>query len=208
MSEYFDISPALSEDLAVFPGDQPLERRVSMSMAKGDHLELSSLLMTVHCGAHADAPSHYAKAGQTIDQRDLSYYYGPAQVVRLNAVASQRLTIAEWGSRKVLAPRILVCTGTFSNPNHWQADFASFSPELIEYWVGNGVRLIGIDTPSIDPADSKYLESHRVVAENNLAILEGLVLKDVPEGVYQLVALPLRLVGFDASPVRAVLFPT
>ena len=105
----------------------------------------------------------------------------------------------------VRAPRVLLATGTFPDPERFTADFAAYDPALIDLLHDRGVQLIGIDTPSIDLFDSKDLPSHRMFLRCDMAILEGLVLKDVPEGLYELIALPLRLVGFDASPVRAIL---
>ena len=105
----------------------------------------------------------------------------------------------------VTAPRLLLATGTFSDPEQFNEDFAALDPELVEQLGRQGVRLVGIDTPSVDLFDSKDLPAHRMFLKCDMAILEGLVLRDVPEGEYELIALPLRLVGFDASPVRAVL---
>src|SRR3982074_1966114 len=102
-------------------------------------------------------------------------------------------------------PRPRSRRGRTRRPEHFTTDFAALSPELVEALHGHGVRLVGIDTPSVDLFDSKDLPAHRAFLRRDMAILEGLVLKDVPEGVYELIALPLRLVGFDASPVRAVL---
>lgn len=207
MGEYFDISPMLSEQTAVFPGDTPLRRNLLLSWVKGDHLELSSFCSTLHLGAHADAPSHYSKTGVGIGERDLSYYFGEAQVVSLRAPLGQRVGLSEWGSRAVKAPRVLIETGSYSDSENWNPNFNSLHPDLIQYLADQGVRLVGIDTPSIDPAEAKDLLSHDTIARNDLAILEGLVLSHVPEGKYQLIALPLRLNGFDASPVRAILLP-
>ena len=100
---------------------------------------------------------------------------------------------------------VLLATGTFPHPEQFNEDFAALSPELVEALHRQGVRLIGIDTPSVDPFPSKELPAHQAFLRRDMAILEGLVLKDVPEGVYELIALPLKLVGFDASPVRAIL---
>jgi arylformamidase len=99
----------------------------------------------------------------------------------------------------------LLATGSFPNPEKWNSDFAALSPELVTYLHKQGVRLVGIDTPSIDPENSKALESHQAVADCDLAILEGIVLDKVPDGLYTLLALPLKIEGADASPVRAVL---
>jgi arylformamidase len=105
----------------------------------------------------------------------------------------------------ITAPRVLLATGTYPDPEHFNTDFAALSPELVEALHGQGVRLIGIDTPSVDLFDSKDLPAHKTFLRCDMAILEGLVLRDVPPGVYELIAMPLRLMGFDASPVRAVL---
>jgi arylformamidase len=205
MNKYFDISPPLTESTAVFPGDQPLRRRVQMSFSKGNHLELSDITTTLHLGAHADSPGHYSSGGSGIGERDIKPYLGRAQLVKVNVARSERVGRAHWGDRQVLAPRVLICTNTFPDPNQWTGDFASLDPELIDWLAGQKVRLVGIDTPSVDPAESKALEAHQALARHDLSVLEGLVLGDVPEGIYNLVALPLRLQGMDASPVRAVL---
>jgi len=199
-----DISPVINTKLAVWPGDVPFERTVNLSIEAGANIDLSSIQSTVHLGAHTDAPNHYAKGGDSIDQRDLSLYIGPAQVISVDVPLGQRVRV-EHISGSIRAPRVLFKTGSYPDPTHFNADFCSLSPALIEHLAGEGVRLIGIDTPSIDPADSKDLPSHAMVATHDLAILEGIVLDHVDDGVYQLVALPLRLEGADASPVRAVL---
>jgi len=205
MSEtIIDISPLISSQLAVWPGDVPFERTVNLSIEAGANIDLSSIQSTVHLGAHADAPNHYAKGGASIEQRDLSLYIGPAQVISVDVPLGQRVRLEHIGC-SIRAPRVLFKTGSYPDPTHFNPDFCSLSPALIEHLAGEGVRLIGIDTPSIDPADSKNLPSHAMVATHDLAILEGIVLDHVDDGVYQLVALPLRLEGADASPVRAVL---
>ena len=104
-------------------------------------------------------------------------------------------------------PRVLFSTGTYPDPTRFDDRFAALSPELVHHLADHGVRLVGIDTPSVDLVDSKDLPAHHACRERDLAILEGIVLDAVPAGLYELIALPLRLVGFDGSPVRAVLRP-
>ncbi|MGE0763768.1 MAG: cyclase family protein [Bdellovibrionales bacterium] len=205
MGEYFDITPVISERMAVFPGDQPFRRQLAMSFGQGNHLELSSVQTTVHLGAHADAPSHYTADGVGIHERDLSLYMGACQVVRVVLKRGARIRPSDVVGLKVQAERVLFYTGSYPNPDQWNEDFNSLSPELIEMLYKQGVRLVGIDTPSIDPAAAKDLLSHHAVARHDMAILEGVVLEKVPEGLYTLIALPLRLAGLDASPVRAIL---
>jgi len=199
-----DISPPLSPRVAVWPGDTPPSREVLCDRKRGDGITLSTLRATVHLGAHADAPSHYGADAPAIDRRSLDYYLGPCQVVRVAVPRGTRVT-PDMLTQPVRAERVLIATGTFPDPERFNTDFAALSPELVLRLHEQGVRLVGIDTPSVDLFASKGLPSHQAFLRCDMAILEGLVLKDVPEGVYQLIALPLKLVGFDASPVRAVL---
>lgn len=201
-----DISPPLHPGIAVWPGDTPMSREVLLDFAGGGNLELSTLRATVHLGAHADAPSHYRADAPDIAARDLDRYYGPCEVVAVEVARGARI-LPEHLPGPVSAPRVLLRTGTFPDPDAFNEDFAALSPALVAHLHAQGVRLIGIDTPSVDPFTSKALESHQALADRDMAVLEGLVLDHVPPGAYTLVALPLRLVGFDASPVRAALIP-
>ena len=205
------ISPPITSALAVWPGDTPPSREILMDMPRGDNITLSTLRATAHLGAHADGPNHYGKDAPAIDQRSLEFYLGPCQVMRANVRRGHRVTLADVGLRisdlesQVKAQRVLIATGTFPDPERWNNDFSALDPALVDALHEAGVITIGIDTPSVDLFDSKDLPAHRRFHANDMAILEGLVLRDVPEGVYELIALPLKLVGFDASPVRAVL---
>lgn len=208
---FFDISPTISERLNVFPGDVAYQREVSLDFKRGDHLLLSSIRTTLHLGAHADGPNHYSSDGQGIGSRDLTLYMGRCLVLHANVPQGDRVARehlgAQWRNAETWpASRILVRTASFPDPEKWNSDFCSLSPSLIEDWARGGVKLVGIDTPSIDPESSKELLSHRVVAAKGLAILEGLVLQEVPEGLYTLIALPLKIENGDAAPVRAILF--
>ncbi len=200
----YDISPVLSSSLAVWPGDTPLSREVLCDLKQGASVTLSTLRCTVHTGAHADAPNHYGIDAGSIDERPLELYLGPAQVVHVSVDRNTRVGLAAV-PEKIDAPRVLLATGTYSDPNCFTEDFAGLEPALVDALHDRGVRLVGIDTPSVDLFASKDLPAHQRFLANDMAILEGLVLTDVPEGVYELIALPLRLAGFDASPVRAVL---
>jgi arylformamidase len=203
----YDITPAITSKLAVWPGDTASSREMLMDMARGDNITLSTLRATVHLGAHADGPNHYGENAPAIDERALDYYLGPCQVIRLNAPRATRITPAMLSGDSV-ASRVLFATGSYPDPGNWNADFAALSVELIDSLHASGVITVGIDTPSVDFFDSKDLPAHKAILGHDMAILEGLALRNVPEGIYELIALPLRLVGFDASPVRAVLRTT
>lgn len=201
-----DISPTISKDMAVFPGDTPFQRDIAMAFHSGDHLGLSSMRATLHLGAHTDAPNHYHPEGEDIAHRDLSLYLGLSQVISLTELsAAARIQPEDLQGLDIQAPRVLFKTNSFPDPNHWQDDFNSVLPELIHMLADQGVQLVGIDTPSIDPAQARVLRAHLAIFERDMAILEGIVLDKVADGLYQLIALPLKIKGADASPVRAVL---
>lgn len=210
MSELIDISPPIHGGTAVFPGDTAFKRTVDMSLetTPADNLTLSHIETTLHIGAHTDAPNHYVKGGASIDERPLQRYYGPCQVMTPVVDRESRAGLRLYPRhlpQAISAPRLLLHTKTFPDADHWNDDFLGLSAELVDHLAGHGVSLIGIDTPSVDPAKDQQLESHHAIARHDMAILEGIVLDRVSDGLYQLIALPLRIVGGDASPVRAVL---
>ena len=204
MSELIDISPPLTREIAVWPGDVPLSRAVALSLEEGHNIALSSVTTTVHVGAHVDAPNHYVLGGQDIASRALSYYYGPCQVLAVDLPRGARI-LPEHLQAPIRAPRVLLKTGSFPDPQRWNTDFCALSAALVDHVHAAGGVLIGIDTPSVDLFDDKVLEAHHALARHDMANLEGIVLDHVEPGLYTLIALPLALVGADASPVRAVL---
>ncbi len=199
-----DISPQIDEHLKVWPGDTPPSREVLLDMKRGANLTLSTLRASVHVGAHVDAPSHYGADAPAIHEQPLDVYVGPCQVLTVNVPRGARI-MPDMIDEAIEAERVLFHTGTFPDPREFNEDFAALSPELIEELMAAEVELVGIDTPSVDLFTSKDLPTHKACLLHHMAILEGLVLTDVPDGLYELIALPLNLVGFDASPVRAIL---
>lgn len=204
MAELIDISPLVSASLGVWPGDVPFEHEVSLSLDNGDNLTLGAMRTTFHVGAHADAPSHYGRGLPAIAERPLDLYYGRCQVVAVRLPRNRRIQVDDV-TTEINAPRVLFKTGSFVDLRGFSRDFNALSARLVEFLHERGTRLVGIDTPSIDLFDDKELESHQAVARHDMGILEGLVLEHVEPGFYTLVALPLRLHGADASPVRAAL---
>lgn len=204
MSGLYDITPTITPRLAVWPGDTPASREVLCDLAKGDTITLSTLRATVHLGAHADAPSHYGRDARTIEAQSLTPYLGPCQVVTARVSRAERVTVAHLAA-EISQPRVLIRTESYPDPNDFNKDFAALAPELIDHHAARSGVLIGLDTPSVDLFDSKDLPSHQAALRHDIALLEGVTLTSVPDGVYELIALPLKLAGFDASPVRAVL---
>lgn len=205
MQRLWDISPPVAAGAPVFPGDTPYQQQWAATIAPGCPVNVSTLTLSPHVGAHADAPLHYDPHGSPIGQVDLAPYLGRCRVVH----AMGRGPLVTWEhiahAARDLPPRVLVRTYERAPVDRWDPELPAFAPDTIERLADAGVRLVGIDTASIDPADSKTLDSHQVIRRRGLRVLENLVLDDVPEGDYELIALPLKLMTADASPVRAVL---
>ena len=205
MPRIYDISPPVGPASPVFPGDTAYQQLWTATLAPGCPVNVSALTLSPHLGAHADAPLHYDPTGAAVGALDLMPYLGPCRVV--HAIGPGPLI--EWHhlnhALNDLPPRLLVRTYQRMPIDQWDPNLSAFAPETLERLADLGVLLVGIDTASIDPADSKTLPSHQVIRQRGLRVLENLVLDDIPEGDYELIALPLKLMLADASPVRAIL---
>jgi len=202
----WDISAPVHAGSPVFPGDTPYTQQWCATIGPGCPVNVSAITMSPHVGSHADAPLHYDPQGATIGDVSLDAFIGPCRVIH----AIGRGPLIEWAHiahavTSQLPPRVLVRTYAAMPVDRWDGQLAAYAPSTVERLAAMGVKLIGIDTASIDPADSKTLDSHQAIRRRGLRVLENLVLDEVPEGDYELIALPLRLVSADASPVRAVL---
>ena len=205
MPRLWDISPPVGPGSPVFPGDTPYQQQWAATLGPGCPVNVSTLTLSPHIGAHADAPLHYDPQGCSIGALALEPYLGRCRVI--HAIGKGPLIAWSHIAHAVrdLPPRVLVRTYERMPFDRWDPELAAYAPDTIERLADAGVRLVGIDTASIDPAPSKALDSHQVIRRRNLRVLENLVLDEVPEGDYELIALPLKLVTADASPVRAVL---
>lgn len=200
----YDISPPISALTKVWPGEPLVKQELLSNILDGNTVTVSALHTSVHVGAHADAPCHYLKNTASIGEVELEPYIGQCQVIKINCQADKVITPAML-TGLVYLERILLKTQSFNGYPQWVENYASLSPDFVDYMKQNGVRLIGIDTPSVDSFNSKTMCAHKRFFANKMSILEGLDLTNVPEGIYELIALPLKLMGFDASPVRAIL---
>jgi arylformamidase len=163
---------------------------------------VGKLITTTHLGTHLDAPWHYLPDGERLDQIPLDTLIGSCQVIDARGRAAIDLELLQ--TLKTFSQRLLFYTG---QPNHWAA-FPSIIPVVpaaIAHMAAQGVRLFGTDCPSVDPLDSKDLLAHKAFGRSGIYILEGLALADIAPGPYELIALPLNLIGADAAPVRAIL---
>ena len=204
MKKLWDISPPIGPDSPLFPGDTGYSQQWTAQIGPGCPVNLSAITLSPHIGAHADAPLHYGPGEPSIGAVDLAPYLGPCRVI--HAIGCGPLVRPEHlaHASELLPPRVLVRTCATA-PKQWSPDFSAFAPATITWLASLGVQLVGIDSQSVDPADSKTLASHHLLLKHDLRVLENLVLDDVPAGDYELIALPLKLTMADASPVRAVL---
>ncbi|HNS85851.1 MAG TPA: arylformamidase [Parvularculaceae bacterium] len=202
-----DISPALSPATPVFPGDTPFSSLRTWILSGDCPVNVSKMTMTTHIGAHADAPMHFINDGAPIDKAPLEPYIGLCSVIDARGV--RNLLAADELARRVgeksLQPRILFRFFDQAPQSAWPLEFPAVGADAVHWLADRGAILVGVDTPSLDPQHSKLMDAHHAVGARNLRILEGLVLDEVDEGDYELIAPPLKLAGLDAAPVRAVL---
>jgi arylformamidase len=203
MKKIWDISPPVDAQAAVFPGDTAYSQQLHFTLDADCPVNVNAITMSPHTGAHADAPMHYAAGGAAVGTLDLAPFLGPCRVIHcLNAgplIEPHHLAHA----LENLPPRVLIRTAHRASQK-W-ALFTALDPASIAMLATHNVVLIGLDTPSVDPSSSQTLPSHQQLHRLGLRVLENLVLDDVPEGDYELIALPLKLMTADASPVRAIL---
>lgn len=200
----FDVSRSVDERTAVWPGDTVFSRRAVMRIADGCSCNVSTITLSLHTGTHADAPSHYVEGAAAAHEVDLAKYVGPCRVLtprsrdalRPEDVAGLDLRAEE---------RLLVRSPVPLRDDEWRNDFFHCSPEAAALFAAAGLKLLGLETPSMDHMTSKELKAHKTLHGAGVAILESLDLSAVADGRYELLALPLKLVGADAAPVRAVL---
>lgn len=203
---FFDISRALSTTIAVWPGDTPFQLQTTGSRANGDSVNVTTLTLSAHTGSHVDAPYHFTDDGLTMEAVDLAAYWGPAQVITVSKSAGPLSPVDFAAYDLNRAPRLLVhSTASSKDAGVFHHDYVYPTPELADFLGACGIRLYGADAPSMDASDSKILPGHNAMQRNGILILEGLDLSDVPDGLYELAAFPLKIVGGDGSPVRAVL---
>ena len=207
MSILWDISPPIQPATPVWPGDTPVAVERVWRMEAGSPVNVARLTLSPHTGAHADAPLHYDAEGAPIGEVALDTYLGPCRVIY--CIGAKPVVTPEQVAAFLsgVPPRVLLRTYAQAPLDAWDPDFCAVAPETVDLLAANGVRLIGIDTPSLDPQDSKTMDAHKRIRAHRMAILEGLVLDAIAPGDYELIALPLKFVTLDASPVRAVLRP-
>ncbi|WP_134683671.1 arylformamidase [Brevibacillus migulae] len=204
MNAWIDISQRLDGSVAVWPGDTPFTYRVNWSKEESGSVNVGRICMSTHTGTHVDAPFHFDNEGKKVIELDLELYIGRARVIHIPEPSS--IGIKEVSALELDGvTRLLIRTDAWRDRSIFPTAIPPIEPELAEYMASRGIRLLGLDLPSVDPIDSKELSAHHMLTRFGIHILEGLVLDDVQPGEYELAALPLPLADADGSPVRAVL---
>jgi arylformamidase len=210
--EIIDISRSLSTDLAPWPGDTAFRFDLTWKMAEGAAVNVGKVEMGVHNGTHADAPFHFEAGGLTIDRLGLEAFLGRAVVLDVSQKFSHGgghitvIDLAPIGNQLRMAPRLLLKTNTWTDSTAFPRTIPTIGPDVSMWLRARGVKLLGLDLPSVDAIDSRELTNHHALAAAGIAIVESLDLSRVSAGVYQFAALPLRIAGGDGAPVRAILW--
>ena len=202
--KFYDVTRPLHVALAPWPGDTRFDQRLTWRMDAGASVNVGAVTMGTHNGTHADAPYHFLPDGARIDALDPAIYLGPAVLLDVSRAGWTigRETLADLPAG---VSRLLLRTGAWPDSTRFPERIPTLAPD-VPAWLGEqGVRLLGLDVPSVDAIESQDLPIHHALAAAGVHILESLDLAGVPPGPYELIALPLRIVGGDAAPVRAVL---
>lgn len=212
-----DITRTLSHDLPPWPGDIAFRYQVNGRIADGLNVNVGSINMSLHNGTHADASYHFDDNGWTMERAQLERYFGPAVVVDVSlkyakhsgATRLPHIEIADLGhaaDELQNAPRLLLKTGVWRDPKVFPDRIPTVAPDVPAWLQGRGVKLLGLDVPSVDEIDAKELVNHHALGAAEINIVESLDLSDVSAGRYNFVALPLKIAGGDGSPIRAILW--
>jgi arylformamidase len=203
-----DISLPVSESLVIWPGDPSVRITQPAHLDRGDLYTVSRLELGAHTGTHVDAPAHFVRGGDGVDRLALDLLVGPAQVVHVPEAGVLTAEVLEGLSIPPGTERLLFRT---RNSERWAGGMGKFREDYVgvadlgaRWLVARGVRLVGIDYLSISPYDD-LVTPHQTLLGAGVVVLEGLDLRGIAAGTYQLVCLPLKLVGGDGAPARTIL---
>ena len=203
---WIDISHPISAKLALYPDDEAFTLNQSNFTQGKTKIITSSVHTGLHFGTHTDAPLHFIPTGLSIDQVDLNKYIGRCQIINLDLSQRKHKIILPSDLPSISEPRVLIATNTFDYTQDFNPNFATLHPELTQNLIQQNCILIGIDTPSVDPCDQLTdFENHLQLLSNNIAIIEGLKLHNIPSGIYEMIAIPLAYEGLEASPLRVLI---
>jgi arylformamidase len=200
-----DISSEVRVGTPEWPGDAPFECGWTMRIADGATVNLSRVGGSPHVGTHADAPLHVHDGWPATDLLPLEAFLGDALVLDVSDAPAGPLSLDMGDARLAGVERLLLRTGRGIAGGSFPVEWPVLDPRSAAALAERGLRLLGVDSPSVDGRHSTQLEVHHALFAGGAYVLENLDLRGVPDGRYELIALPQRLIGLDAAPVRAVL---
>jgi arylformamidase len=208
--QWIDVSAPLSPAITpVYEGNPPLQVRFTMDMDRGDKLDLSEISMGTHTGTHVDAPLHFVRGAASIDEVPLDRLVGPALVIdvdpRVIAITAAELNKYPWRGEKRILFRTRNSVNSWIIDPQFHRDFTFVAPDAAELMAQNGVELVGIDYLSIEQFGAPVARTHQILLSRGIPIVEGLDLRAVVPGEYDFVVLPLKILGHEAAPARAIL---
>jgi len=205
----YDITLPISEDLPVWPDDPPIKLSLAFDLSEGDAANVTAIQMSAHTGTHIDAPRHFIPEGLAVDQLPLDRLIGPCRVVDLlhlkTCIDRADLEILDLKDITRLLFKTQNSLREAYRKQPFQSDYIALSPQAAAYLKNENIQLIGIDAFSIEAYENIDHATHHILLKNNVIIIEGLDLKDVPAGDYELIALPIKLKDADGAPTRVVL---
>jgi arylformamidase len=205
--DWIDISVPLRNGMVAWPGDAPFERTNALEIASGHECNLSQISTTAHIGTHMDAPCHYLEGAAGMEAMPIAASIGRARVIEIHDPEVIRASELE-PLHLAQGERVLFKTGNSEHcwkTDHFQQKYIYIAPETAHYLAGRGVQTVGVDYLSVGEFESGGPETHRILLEAGIWIIEGLNLEHVEPGDYELVCLPLKIIGGDGAPARAVL---
>ncbi|WP_080846115.1 arylformamidase [Cytobacillus gottheilii] len=199
-----DITRSLKNGMPVWPGDTPFSYKISSALAENGSANVGMVTMSTHTGTHVDAPFHFDDTGKRIEELDLSLYIGPALVIEIRNKAY--ITVEDLQKHDIQGmKRLLIKTGSWPDAAVFPESYTYIDPEAASFLASAGVRLLGVEAPSVDPLNSKEMLAHHALNNEGIYILESIDLHAVETGEYELIAMPLKIEKADGSPVRAIL---
>lgn len=204
MNGWIDISQPLTPTIAHWPGDIPFSYQLTYTKQQTGSVNIGQITTSLHIGTHVDAPFHFDSQGKTIDELDINVFVGRAKVIDVSHVATitdNTLRAFSWDR----VTRILLRTSLPNQPEFFPKNMPILDKSIVPFFTEKGIKLLGVDMPSVDPIDSKTLDTHHALHTSGIHILENIMLDHVDSGNYELVALPLAIEGADGSPVRAII---
>lgn len=199
---WIDITIELSSHVAEWPGDTPFQFETPVTKEMSGSVNIGKIVTSTHIGTHVDAPYHFDIDGETIEMLDVNRYIGDASIIEVTD--TEVISVSDLEQHNIQGTILLIKTDGAKDKSKFPVDVPTLSLEAVTYLNEKGIKLFGIDVPSVDKVDSKSLDVHHALYKNDIMIIENIVLDETPSGYYDFIALPLKIKGADGSPVRAV----